>query len=73
MSPFGHTTHLRIVVDPDLLQYGDVCECVGCASFPGFRARQPPTASQPAPECPGQPMMRPLIDLTAVTSVLYPG
>lgn len=30
-------------------------------------------ASQPAPECPSQPMLRSLVDITAVTSVLYPG
>jgi hypothetical protein len=30
-------------------------------------------ASQPAPECPAQPMLGSPIDLRAVTSVLYPG
>ncbi|MCB0981992.1 MAG: hypothetical protein H6513_02275 [Acidimicrobiaceae bacterium] len=29
MPPFGHTTHLRVVIDPDLLQYDEVWAAAG--------------------------------------------
>jgi len=29
VPPFGHTTHLRIFIDPDLLQYGEVWAAAG--------------------------------------------
>ena len=29
MPPFGHTTQLRVFVDPDLLQYDDVWAAAG--------------------------------------------
>ena len=29
MPPFGHRTHLRVFIDPDLLQYDEVWAAVG--------------------------------------------
>jgi len=29
VPPFGHTTRLRIFIDPDLLQYDEVCAAAG--------------------------------------------
>lgn len=29
MPPFGHTTHVRVFIDPDLLQYEEVWTAVG--------------------------------------------
>jgi len=29
VPPFGHTTHLRVFIDPDLLQYGEVWAAAG--------------------------------------------
>jgi len=29
MQPFGHSTHLRVFVDPDLLQYDEVWAAAG--------------------------------------------
>ena len=29
VHPFGHTTHLRIFIDPDLLQYDEVWAAAG--------------------------------------------
>ena len=29
MPPFGHTTQLRVIVDPDLLQYDEVWAAAG--------------------------------------------
>ena len=32
MPPFGHKTHLRVFIDPDLLQYDPVLENVWAAA-----------------------------------------
>ena len=32
MPPFGHSTQLRIFIDPDLLKYDGVDECVWAAA-----------------------------------------
>ena len=29
MPPFGHTTHLQVFIDPDLLQYDEVWAAAG--------------------------------------------
>ena len=29
MPPFGHTSHLRVLIDPDLLRYDDVWAAAG--------------------------------------------
>jgi prolyl-tRNA editing enzyme YbaK/EbsC (Cys-tRNA(Pro) deacylase) len=29
VPPFGHTTHLRVFIDPDLLQYDEVWAAAG--------------------------------------------
>ena len=33
VPPFGHTTQLRIFIDPDLLQYDEVCAAAGTWNY----------------------------------------
>ena len=46
VPPFGHKTHLRIFIDPDLLQYDEVSAAAG--TWHDVFGIEPPSSPRPA-------------------------